>query len=80
MHIVFQILFYYGLSQGVEYSQAHFTGAKCFFLSSGRDKSTRNLRERSGSTQGFPGGTVMKSLPAMQETQVHPRGQEDPLE
>ena len=33
--------------------------------------------------QGFPGGSVVKILPAMQEpqkTQVQPLGQEDPLE
>ena len=29
---------------------------------------------------GFPGGSVVKNLPAMQETQVQPLGQEDPLE
>ena len=29
---------------------------------------------------GFPGGSVVKTLPAMQETQVLSLGQEDPLE
>ena len=29
---------------------------------------------------GFPGGSVVKNLPTMQETQVQPLGQEDPLE
>ena len=29
---------------------------------------------------GFPGGTVVKKLPAMQETWVQSLGQEDPLE
>ena len=29
---------------------------------------------------GFPGGSVVKNLPAMQEMQVQPLGQEDPLE
>ena len=29
---------------------------------------------------GFPGGAVVKTLPAMQETQVWPLGQEDILE
>ena len=29
---------------------------------------------------GFPGGSVVKILPAMQETQVRSLGQEDPLE
>ena len=29
---------------------------------------------------GFPGGAVVKNLPAMQETHVQPLGQEDPLE
>ena len=29
---------------------------------------------------GFPGGSVVKNLPAMQETQVQSLGQEDPLE
>ena len=29
---------------------------------------------------GFPGGTVVKNLPAMQETQVQSVGQEDPLD
>ena len=28
----------------------------------------------------FPGGSVVKNLPAMQETQVQFLGQEDPLE
>ena len=28
---------------------------------------------------GFPDGSVVKNLPAMQETQVRPLGQEDPL-
>ena len=28
----------------------------------------------------FPGGSVVKNLPAMQETQVQSLGQEDPLE
>ena len=30
--------------------------------------------------KGFPGGSVVKNLPAMQETQVQFLGQEDPLE
>ena len=30
--------------------------------------------------QGFPGGTVVKNPPAMQEIQVQSLGQEDPLE
>ena len=30
--------------------------------------------------EGFPGGSVVKNLPAMQETRVRPLGQEDPLE
>ena len=29
---------------------------------------------------GFPGSSVVKNLPAMQETQVQSLGQEDPLE
>ena len=29
---------------------------------------------------GFPGGSTVKNLPAMQETQVQSLGQEDPLE
>ena len=29
---------------------------------------------------GFPGGPVVKNLPAVQETQVRSLGQEDPLE
>ena len=29
---------------------------------------------------GFPGGSVVRNLPAMQETRVRPLGQEDPLE
>ena len=29
---------------------------------------------------GFPGGSVVKNLPAMQETRVQSLGQEDPLE
>ena len=29
---------------------------------------------------GFPGGSVVKNLPAKQETQVQSLGQEDPLE
>ena len=29
---------------------------------------------------GFPGGSVVKSLPAMQETRVQSLGWEDPLE
>ena len=29
---------------------------------------------------GFPSGSVVKNLPAMQETQVPSLGQEDPLE
>ena len=29
---------------------------------------------------GFPGGSVVKNLPATQETQVQSLGQEDPLE
>ena len=29
---------------------------------------------------GFPGGSVVKNPPAMQETQVRPLGQEDTLE
>ena len=32
------------------------------------------------SVVGFPGGSVVKNLPAMQETWVHPLDQEDPLE
>ena len=30
--------------------------------------------------EGFPGGSVVKNLPAMQETQVRSLGQKDPLE
>ena len=30
--------------------------------------------------ESFPGGEVVKNLPAMQETQVRSLGQEDPLE
>ena len=30
--------------------------------------------------RGFPGGSVVKNLPAMQETWVRSLGQEDPLE
>ena len=30
--------------------------------------------------EGFPGGSVVKTLPAMQEMQVRSLGQEDPLE
>ena len=33
-----------------------------------------------GSEWGFPGGTVVKKLPAMQETWVLSLGREDPLE
>ena len=29
---------------------------------------------------GFPSGSVIKNMPAMQETQVRSLGQEDPLE
>ena len=29
---------------------------------------------------GFPGGSAVENLPAMQETQVRSLGQEDPLE
>ena len=29
---------------------------------------------------GFPGGSVVKNLPAKQKTRVWPLGQEDPLE
>ena len=32
------------------------------------------------STVGFPGGSVVKNLPAMQETQVWSLGGENPLE
>ena len=32
------------------------------------------------SKQGFPGGSVVKNLPAVQETQVQPLGKEDPLD
>ena len=31
-------------------------------------------------SSGFPGGSVVKNLPAMQETWVQSLGQEDPLE
>ena len=31
-------------------------------------------------SQGFPGGSVVKNTPAVQETWVPPLGQEDPLE
>ena len=31
-------------------------------------------------TGGFPGGSVVKNLPVMQETQVQSLGWEDPLE
>ena len=35
---------------------------------------------RSGVMLGFPGGSEMKNLPAVQETWVQSLGQEDPLE
>ena len=31
-------------------------------------------------SRGFPGGSAVKNLPAMQETRVSSLGQEDPLE
>ena len=31
-------------------------------------------------TRSFPGGSVVKNLPAMQETKVQSLGQEEPLE
>ena len=31
-------------------------------------------------TEGFPGGSAVKNLPAMQEMQVQSLGEEDPLE
>ena len=31
-------------------------------------------------TSGFPDGSVVKNLPAIQETNIHSLGQEDPLE
>ena len=36
--------------------------------------------DRSGHKVGFAGGSVVKNLPAMQETQVQSLGWEDPLE
>ena len=33
-----------------------------------------------GLQEGFPGGSAVKNLPAMQETWVQSLGQEDPLE
>ena len=33
-----------------------------------------------GVTVGFSGGSAVKNLPSMQETQVQSLGQEDPLE
>jgi len=33
-----------------------------------------------GCNQGFPGGSVVKSLPANEETWIQSLGQEDPLE
>ena len=35
---------------------------------------------RGGVTLGFPGGTVIKTLPAMQQSQVQSLGGDDPLE
>ena len=38
------------------------------------------MRQRKLGCGGFPGGSVVKNLPAMQETQVQSLGWEDPLE
>ena len=35
---------------------------------------------RNRATVGFPGGSAIKNLPAMQEMQIQSLGQEDPLE
>ena len=40
----------------------------------------KNLGRNKYTYGGFRGGSVVKSLPAMQETQVRPLGYEDPLE
>ena len=39
-----------------------------------------NLPRSYGVEGGFPGGSLVKNLPTMQETQVQSLGQEDPLE
>ena len=39
-----------------------------------------HLIVNSTSIQGFPGGSVVKNLPASEETQVQSLGQEDPME
>ena len=42
----------------------------------GPSRETKGVEEGGG----FPGGSALKTLPAMQETQVQSLGQEDPLE
>ena len=42
--------------------------------------SLESIRTSVEPSLGFPGGSVVKNLPAMQETWVRSRGQEDPLE
>ena len=47
----------------------------------GRTESdTTEATQQRQQQRGFPGGSVLKNLPAMQETRVPPLGQEDPLE
>ena len=58
------------------------TGEPGGLLSMGSHSWTR-LRRLSSSSRGFPGGSVVKNLPAMrgmQEMQVSSLGREDPLE
>ena len=40
----------------------------------------RGVREAWERNEGFLGGSLVKNLPAMQETRVRSLGQEDPLE
>ena len=44
------------------------------------DRISTLIKKAPEGSSGFPGGSMVKNPPAMQETQVQPRGQEDPLE
>ena len=47
-----------------------------FFIIPQQNENKNNV----ASFSGFPGGSVVKNLPAMPETQVQSLGQEEPLE
>ena len=60
-------------------SQNNMCGMICLYKDTTKQKEAIFFRD-ANNPEGFPGGSDVKNLPAMQKTWVQSLGQEDPLE